>query len=530
MNGSPAPASAPTPPPAAAGAASALERIAAIDVGSNSIRLSVAEYEPDRGLRIVDEVKDQPRLASGIAATGSIDPAAMDRAIDALRRMKGVAERRGVHRLRAVATSAVREAANGPDFVARVKREVGLRLEVADEREEATLSYRSVAHHFNLLQTRALVADIGGGSLELVGAVNGLVEQTASLPLGAVRLTEAHLPGRRPTPREVRDLRRWVRKRLKRGFPRQDWRGATVIGSGGTFTNLGRMARARRGFDVGMVHGEEVSTGEVEQLLEWLSTKSGAERAQVPGLNPQRADIILAGLAVTAELLDAVEARSVTVSAYGLREGLLLEMVGDASALTADPLRAIREFVDRCQCDRRHVEQVRVLALTLFDRLREALGADPSERFLLEAASLLHDVGQVVSYRRHHKHSYQLIMHADRLRLTARDRSLVALISRYHRKQGPSRQHAEFTRLPDAERAVVRRLAGLLRVADGLDRGHAAAVDQVTTRLGRDTLSIRVSPRLARSDLSLEVWGASRKADVLEKVTGRRVVIGVAGA
>lgn len=511
-------------------AASALERIAAIDVGSNSIRLSVAEYEPDKGLRIVDEVKDQPRLASGIAATGMIDPGAMARAIEALRRMKGVAERRGVSRLRAVATSAVREASNGPEFVDRVRREVGLRLEVADEREEATLSYRSVAHHFNLQQTRALIADIGGGSLELVGAVNGLVEQTASLPMGAVRLTEAFLPGRRPTPREVSDLRRWVRKRLKRAFPRPGWRGATVIGSGGTFTNLGRMARARRGFDVGMVHGEVVSTGEVEQLLEWLSTKSSAERGQVPGLNPQRADIILAGLAVTAELLDVVEARDVTVSAYGLREGLLLEMVGDSAALTVDPLRAMREFVDRCQGDRRHVEQVRVLALTLFDRLREALGADPAERSLLEAASLLHDVGQVVSYRRHHRHSYQLIMHADRLSLTARDRNLVALISRYHRKRGPTRKHPEFARLAPDEQAIVRRLSGLLRVADGLDRGHAAAVDQVTTRLGRDTLSIRVSPRLARADLSLEVWGAARKADVLEKVLGRRVVIGVVGS
>ncbi|MEZ4456925.1 MAG: HD domain-containing protein [Gemmatimonadales bacterium] len=205
-------------------------------------------------------------------------------------------------------------------------------------------------------------------------------------------------------------------------------------------------------------------------------------------------------------------------------------MTGDDRALTVDPLRAMREFVDRCQGDRRHVEQVRVLALTLFDRLREALGAAPEERAILEAAALLHDVGQVVSYRGHHKHSFQLILHADRVPLSARDRLLVALVSRYHRKKGPSRKHPEFGRLSDEDRAVVLRLAGVLRIADGLDRGHAAIVDQVTTRLTQDRLSIRVAPRRTGADLSLEVWGASRKADVLGRVLEREVVIGIASA
>lgn len=508
----------------------ATERLAAIDVGSNSIRLSVAEYDPARGLRIIDEVKDQPRLASGIATTGELDPAAMDRALATLRRMKEVTDRRGARRIRAVATSAVREAGNGRQFVRRVKRETGIVLEVITGDEEANLSFRSVAHHFSLADGRAVIADIGGGSLELIGAVNGLVELTSSLPLGAVRLTETRLTGARSTHKEVTRLRSFVRKRLKKAVNAREWAAATIIGSGGTFTNLGRMARARRGFDIGeAVHGEVVSTAEVEQLLEWLSTKTSAERAVVPGLNPLRADIILAGLAVTAELLDQVGARSLTVSGYGLREGLLLDMVGDVSALTVDPLRAMREFVDRCQGDRRHVEQVRVLALTLFDRLQPVLGAHPSERFLLEAAALLHDVGQVVSYRGHHKHSYQLILHADRISLSARDRHLVALVSRYHRKKGPSRKHEEFVRLSEEDQAVVRRLSGILRIADGLDRGHAAVVDQLTTRLTSDRLFIRVAPKRLGADLSLEVWGAARKADVLEACLDRRIRISVAG-
>ena len=504
------------------------ERIAAIDVGSNSIRLSVAEYDPASGLRIIDEVKDQPRLAMGIAATGALDPFAMERAIAALKRMKEVADRRQVSRIRAVATSAVREADNGREFVKRVKRETGIVLDVVTGDVEASLSYRSVAHHFRLNNKRALIADIGGGSLELVGAVNGLVEMTSSLPLGAVRLTEMWMAGDRSAQKEVDDLRGWVRKRLKKSLAKREWANATMIGSGGTFTNLARMVRGRRGFDVGeAVHGETVSTAEVEQMLEWLATKTSEERAAVPGLNPQRADIIMAGLGVTAELLDLIKAPLLTVSAYGLREGLLLEMVGDERALAVDPLRAMREFIDRCQGDKRHVEQVRVLALALFDRLHHVLGAPPAERAILEAAGLLHDVGQVVSYRSHHKHSYQLILHADRLNLGSRDRMLVALVSRYHRKKGPSQKDSQFARLSESDRETVRRLSGILRVADGLDRGHAAMVDHISTRLTKEQLSIKVAPKKSGADLSLEIWGASRKADVLEKVLGRQVVISI---
>jgi exopolyphosphatase/guanosine-5'-triphosphate,3'-diphosphate pyrophosphatase len=274
------------------------------------------------------------------------------------------------------------------------------------------------------------------------------------------------------------------------------------------------------------VHGTAVVTGEVEALLEWLTTKSPAERASVPGLSPSRADIILAGLAVTAELLELVNARKVTVSAFGLREGLLLEMAGAGDATgPRDPLRLIREFVERCQSDRRHVEQVRALALQLLDQLGPALGAEPEDRALLEAAGLLHDVGQLVSYRRHHRHSQQLIMNAERLDFSARDRTIVALVSRYHRKRGPTRKHPEFAELPAEDQAVVRRLAALLRVADGLDRGHTAIVERIQVELADDRCTLRVAPRYVDADLSLEVWGAGRKKDVLEKALGREVVI-----
>ncbi|HEX5634134.1 MAG TPA: hypothetical protein VFX50_12935, partial [Gemmatimonadales bacterium] len=334
--------------PAPAPPAPGRERLAALDVGSNSVRLLVAEYDEASGITIVDEVKDQPRLARGLAATGRLDPEAVERALVAMRRMRTVCERRGVRRIGAVATAAVREATNGGEFVRRVREELGIPLDIIDAEREAALSWRSVAHHFRLDGARAIVADIGGGSLELIGAVDGLVEVTDSLPLGAVRLTELHLGGRRDTRKEIANLRAAVRRRLKKALPWRDWANPIVIGSGGSFTNLGRMAVARRGLPVpDSIHGTRVATDEVERLLEWLATRTPEQRRGVVGLNAERADIILAGLAVTAELLDLSAAREVVVSAFGLREGLLLEMAGAATPTSHDPLRLIREFVER---------------------------------------------------------------------------------------------------------------------------------------------------------------------------------------
>ncbi len=506
------------------------ERIAAIDVGSNSVRLLVAEYDPASGLAVIDELKDQPRLAAGLARTGCLDEAAMDRALQTLGRMREVCQRRGVRRIAAVATAAVREAENGPWFVRRVRQELDIPLRIIDPETEAALSYRSVAHHFPLAGERALVADIGGGSLELIGAVDGLVELTLSLPLGAVRLTELYLPGERSIQREIAGLRKYIRKQLKRELSSREWAAATVIGSGGTFTTLGRISRARRGLPpVESVHGVAVEAAEVERLLDWLASRTPEQRRQVPGLNPERADIILAGLAVTAELLDWVRTRSITVSAFGLREGLLLDMAGAEEPVARDPLRLFREFAERCQSDRRHVEHVRLLALQLFEQLGEAVGSGPEEQLLLEAASLLHDVGQLVSYPKHHRHSYSLITHAERLGLAPREREIVALVSRYHRRTGPRRKHPEFEALPVEDQDVVRRLSAILRVADGLDRGHSAAVETVTARLDSRALTLTVAPGSAGTDLGLECWGASRKADVLGKLLQRDVVVTPAG-
>ena len=287
---------------------------------------------PTASIRVVDQLKAQPRLGTGVSATGELAAEPMQAALDALSRMATLARQLGAERIEAVATSAVRDASNGRAFLDRVRAETGLRVRTLDGEDEARLTFRSALAHFDLGVGRWVVMDIGGGSIELALSADGLLDRLISLPLGAIRLTRAvsgrrARDGGRPLRRGIRELRRDVRETLRTHLPVRDWRGAQVIGSGGTFTNLAGMYLARQGVETARtVHAARVPRVEVEHILDALQDMPLAERgATVPGLNPARADIIVAGLAVVAEVLARVEAREVVVSAYGIREGLLLE-------------------------------------------------------------------------------------------------------------------------------------------------------------------------------------------------------------
>ena len=437
-------------------------RIAAVDIGSNSIRQIVADVFPDGAIRVVDEMKAQPRLGTGVQDTGVLSAEAMDRAVDALGRMATLAKKLGAQQIEVVATSAVREADNGSLFLGRVRRATGLQARVIDGSEEARLSFRSVLAHFDLARGRTVTMDIGGGSLELSASAGGVVDQLTSLPLGALRLTERFLRGDRSpadVQRAVRQMRRHARELLRSELSGSDWRGARVIGSGGTFTNLAGMYLSRKGVQTAQnVHATVVPRGEVEHLLEMLAAMSAAERRDVPGLNPERADIILAGLAVAAEVLARLEARELEVSRYGIREGLLLEAarVAPTAATPGDAReRSVRELAERCHYDERHARQVRRLALQLFDRVGKRLGCTAEDRQTLADAALLHDVGYHISYDGHHKHSYHLILHAELLGLSPTEQvgEELALAMRApeleaERLAGASRRGADRERLP----------------------------------------------------------------------------------
>lgn len=333
------------------------KRIAAIDIGSNSIRQIVADVSSTGSIRVVDEMKAAPRLGAGLSGTGKLDPAACVAAIDAVTRMVTLARHLGARRIEAVATSAVRDAENGATFIDQLKKSAGIRVKLLRGEEEARLSFVSAVAHFDLGTGRAVVMDIGGGSLELALSADGLLERLVTLPFGTIRMSEKFL---RPdaTFKRVRKLRKFMRDDIRRSLPVRDWRGARLIGSGGTFTNLAGMVLARQGVQTARsVHGTRVAREDLEHMLDILQEMSAAERAAVPGLNPARADIIVAGLCVAAEVMARLEARALFASGYGIREGLLLETARVTPAVT-DPgqarERSVREFAERCRYEEPH--------------------------------------------------------------------------------------------------------------------------------------------------------------------------------
>jgi len=501
-------------------------RIAAIDIGSNSIRQIVADVSTAGSIRIIDEMKAAPRLGAGLSRTGRLSAGSMRYALEAVQRMTTLARQLGAVRIHVVATSAVREAENRRDFLDLVREETGLKVRLLTGEDEARLSFRSALAHFDLGVRRAVVMDIGGGSLELAMSADGLVERLESFPFGALRLTEEFL-GERPKPKQLRKLRATVRDGIRRVLPVRDWRGAQLIGSGGTFTNLGAMHLAARGmpFD-GRVHGTQVKREEIEHTLDMLLASSRTERAAIPGLNPGRADIILAGLAVAAEVMARIEAREVTVSGYGIREGLLLESAR-VSPAPADPgearERSIRQFAERCHYEQPHAEQVQKLALQLFDAVGRRLGCEPADREILSDAALLHDVGYHIGHAKHHKHSFHLISHAELLGVSPEQKVLIAHVARYHRGAEPRRRHREYAQLDQETRRKICRLAAILRLADGLDRGHAGAVKQLKVRWLARAVRVMLFPHTKATSLRLEVWGATRKSELLEKVCKRSI-------
>jgi exopolyphosphatase/guanosine-5'-triphosphate,3'-diphosphate pyrophosphatase len=503
-------------------------RIAAIDIGSNSIRQIVADVTPTGAIRVVDEMKAAPRLGAGLGTTGRISDASADVALDALGRMATLAKQLRADRVEAVATSAVRDSANGHAFLARVRAETGLIVRALVGEDEARLAFRSALAHFELGRGRNVIVDIGGGSVEFALSAEGLVERLVSLPFGSVRMTEQFL-ATSPDGRGVARLRKHVRPAVERALPLRAWRGADVIGSGGTFTNLAGMYLARQSIRAPSVHGTRIPRAEVEHILQLLQNMPLEERVAIPGLNAARADIIVAGLAVAAEILARLEARELTASAYGIREGLLLESARVMPTI-ADPgearERSVREFAERCHYDASHAAHVRELALQLYDALGERLGCEPDDRAALADAALLHDIGYHINYDGHHKHSLHLIQHADLLGISPQDQVVIAHVARYHRGRAPRRaRHREYSELDRGTRERIKRLAALLRIADGLDRGHAGAVARVKVRWMQRALRITVVPNPQATSLRLELWGAARKSGLLAEIAGTPIEI-----
>ena len=504
-------------------------RLGAIDIGSNSVRLLVAEALRGGTYRILDEEREPTRLGRSASAVGRLDDESMDRTVAALRTFKEIATGYQVTRLRTIATCAVREARNGPEFCRRVREEVGLEVEVISGEREARLAFTSVQHAFDLAGRNTIVADIGGGSTEIVFATGNLIESIFSTPLGAVRLTEQFALGDCcDAPEAARGLERLddeIAAVLKKRTTKPLFAPHLLVGCGGTFTTLAELVMATRRESNGPVAGYTVSHAEVRHLLDRLRKMPLRARRSMPGMTPDRADIIVAGLSIVDALLKRFHVNTLAIHTRGVRDGLLREMIEEAAVGSGgdDPAfrdAAIERLAAACSGEVEHGRTVAALAGRIFEQLATPLDLPVGDRLLLECAARLQDVGYVINYDQHHKHSYHLIRNSRLPGLRPHDLELIANVARYHRGALPKKKHENLSRLAANDQQRVQRLAAILRIAGGLDRSRSQQVRDVLASVddGRAVLEV-----VADQEPQVDIWGAERRTDLFEKVFGMKV-------
>ena len=502
------------------------KRLAAMDIGTNSIRCIVVEADQKGGYKVLDDEKSTVRLGEDLTRTGAISPLASARALEAVARFRKLIAGLKVGAVEAIATSAMRRASNGQELLDRLSSALGHEIRVISGVEEAELAMVSAQRHFDMDYKRYAVFDIGGGSLEITTALGSHIEECYSLDLGAVVMTEQFLIHDPSLAGDLEKLQRHVRTELKNRVDRSKVQFHTLIGSGGTVSAVGSMVMNALGKSYASIHGYEVLRSEVVHMLAMLTRKSLAERRLVPGLNADRADIIVAGIAVVEELMRFFGANQLLVNERGIREGLIIRALEKHGLIAAAPAprswrEAALDFVRSCHGDEPHALHVAKLSLALFDAVAVPFTLEKSDRKLLEAAALLHDVGYFIAYSSHHKHSYHLIRHAELFGFTPREREVIAQIARYHRKSLPKRKHETFQALHAEDQQRVKRLGGLLRLADGLDRSRSAVVQSISCHVDDGAVTVQVS---GADDMSLELFGATAKKDLFEKAFGVRVL------
>ena len=493
--------------------------LAVVDLGSNAVRLQVASAQPDGTLEVRAEDRAAVRLGAQVFRTGRLSSESISGCAGALVRFAKLAQTAGATHVRAVATSAVREASNRDELLRAARSRAGIDVEVISGAEEARLVCLGVFQGTSA-SDRSLLIDIGGGSTEIISAHGEEPEHAFSLQLGSVRLSEFFVEHDPISRREAQLIEEAVEDAVLQIDPVLIGKHRRIIGAAGTTGAVAALAQSMSGTPGG---SRPVSHAEVRAVLDKLRSADLKKRKKL-GVDPSRIDVIYAGTAILEGVMRKLRVEEMQVTTRGLRDGLMADLVRrevrpPAAGLHEENavLEGLRAFGRRCGYREPHAEQVAQLSLALFDQLRPMHRLGAEERGLHHAAALLHDVGTFVSYNRHHKHGYYLLFYADLPGFTDRERELIATIARYHRRSVPKDRHEVFQLLTPAERVVVRGLAAILRVADGLDRGHRRQVRRL--EVSRRAPGMRIDV-WAEKGADLEVWSAQQKSDLLAEVCG----------
>ncbi|MGH8013707.1 MAG: HD domain-containing protein [Candidatus Binataceae bacterium] len=501
-------------------------RLAAIDVGSNSVHMLIADAARNGHLEVVDRVKEMVRLGKRAFSTGRLSEESMELAVRALANFHRLAQARRAARIRAVATSAVREARNRNEFIRRIKREAGITVEIISGAEEADLIFQAARHALGLEGGPHLLVDVGGGSAELVLVRDGQPVWMRSLKLGAARLTEQFFTDDPPTVAQCRRLERYLEAEigdLMRKCRRE--RPLRAIGTSGTINTLVAMVRAMHGEELGRLHGVAASAAELSRLTRVLLQANAALRADLSGMDAKRVDQIAACAVLADFVLKRSGAPELIACNWALREGLLLGLARANSGRDSSEARrqSVQALAARFAGHNPHGRQVARLALKLFDATGLVLGLAPPARELLQYAAFLHDIGHAIDHDRHNRHSYYLIKNAELLGFDPVEVEMMAQVARGHRKGVPALDSGESRSLSTAKRRAVRAMAAILRVADALDRSHFGVVKNIDVSYSPGRVVIELSCDREKADL--ELWTCERRTDLLAKLLDRRVIL-----
>jgi exopolyphosphatase/guanosine-5'-triphosphate,3'-diphosphate pyrophosphatase len=506
------------------------QQVAVIDLGSNSWRLVIFTFVPGQWWKRTDELYETVRIGAGMGDTGRLREDAIERGLETLSVFERFCRASGIdpENVHPIATSAIRDAVNRGEFLARAGERTGLQVEILSEQDEARFGYVAAINTSTLVD--GAVLELGGGSMQLIEVVDRRAHALCSFELGAVRLTEKFLPGSGPAKKkELQQVRAHVRQVLAD----VDWlprSGERLVGIGGAVRNLAAAAQRRAGqIDIG-IQGFVLTRDALAELVKALAAMPVAERGDVSGIKPGRGDIILAAALVIETVLEMGSFDGIEVTEAGLREGAFLarELLADKDEPLFDNVRAaaVRNLAIQYESDMEHVCHVARLSLQMFDSLVEDGLFEPAgnERELLWAASMLHDVGMTISYDDHHKHSRYLIVSAELPGFDPRERALIAQISRYHRKGAPKLGDiAALSR--DGDEELLERCAVILRLAEHLERSRDQSVREARLRTNGHGVDLHLQ---AAGDLTVPRWSVERYGDgeIFERVFGRRLLIG----
>src|SRR5262247_2811172 len=504
-------------------------RIAAIDIGTNSVHMIVVRVRPDLSFEVTDREKAMVRLGAGGLDGRALTPEAMNSALQALSKFKRIADSHQVDEIVAAATSATREARNGGEFLARLERDTGIRPRVISGAEEARLIHQAAVYGVDVGGGRAVAIDIGGGSVEITLGTATSIQAARSFKIGVIRLTERFvqsdpLSGRdehRLTKHILSEIGRYCDQITSIGFDR-------VIGTSGTILSLGTVAAtAARGGPPPELRNLRIPAKQIRRLRKEIVGLDAEQRLTVPGLDPRRADLVVGGAVLLDTILRRLGAEDLTLCDLALREGLVLDYIRRNSRTIAqvDKIPDVRrrsalELGERCNYYAEHAQQVVRLALALFDQTRAIHGLTDREREWLEYASLMHDIGGHISFSGHHKHSYYLIKNGDLRGFHPDEIEVMALVARYHRRGTPKRSHPQYAELPTTLRRTVRTLASILRVAESLDRSHAQPLSGLEVHDRGEDIVIQLH---SGGDAELEVWATARHLEPFQQVVGKPV-------